>query len=221
MTLTDWLTGVGTVVMALATGALVLMAWSAWTTAQATLSQMRMDSAAAARPYVSARVVPGIGAPDSYDIVLQNHGRSTARGVRLDIRTPLPQDSVDSLASSLQTRFAETFDLVPGEQLRFVWAADLEALQKQGIRIQIGPNDAPKDRAHLGAEKHTDVALTYTNETGTTYESTATLRWDLLGATAISQPGVKLNAGGPTQSNFYKLGQELVAAVNHLRRGME
>lgn len=84
------------------------------------------NSSARTRPYVSVRIVPGIGGGSSFDMLIENHGRTVARAVRIspasgkydaDALTP-------TLAAALNRMFERGFDLSPGERRRFFWRLD-------------------------------------------------------------------------------------------------
>lgn len=124
--------------MAIATGAGALVAATAiifafWQIRQ-TAAQMRIaarretaDSESRTRPYVSAQVVVGIAGSSTFDLVLTNRGRSTARDIKLAPRVGSFGDDPDvptTLAQALQQMCSTGFDLVPGERRRVFWRLD-------------------------------------------------------------------------------------------------
>lgn len=120
----EWLslwTTIGSVATALFTLALVIAAIWAGRIAVGTLRQMRSDSIAQTRPYVTASIVPGMTGKARYDLVVENSGQSTARNMKISC-TPDPSAiDDDQYALALSNLFAMSHTLHPGMRLRNFW----------------------------------------------------------------------------------------------------
>ena len=115
-TFTDWISAWSAAITAgLTFGVLVAALWAA-SAARDTLAQMRADSAAqtqdsarANRPYVHARMVPSIAGLDTWDLVIENSGRTAAYELTLGIKTAegARVEPVDIVTGGVR-KFAET-----------------------------------------------------------------------------------------------------------------
>lgn len=123
----EWVSAIATCVGSVAAGGAL---WFAYSQIRLTARQMResaaqeaRDSEARTRPYVSVEIVPGLAGPGSMDIVFANHGRTTARNVRVslvgdDFRA---QSEEDEIGPALGRMFANRFELAPGARRRVFW----------------------------------------------------------------------------------------------------
>lgn len=138
MTITDWLTALGTI-------ALAVLALTAWQTAIRTLNQMREDSqekredsARATRPYVHVELVPSLHHGPAWDLVLANTGRTTARELRVTVDgDPYPSDQVGEV---LEGALHRTFLLVPGARLRMMWrreGSEANKIEPTGMPLKV------------------------------------------------------------------------------------
>jgi len=129
-TFTDWISAWSAAITAgLTFGVLVAALWAA-SAARDTLAQMRADSAAqtqdsarANRPYVHARMVPSIAGLDTWDLVIENSGRTAAYELTLGIKTAegARVEPVDIVTGGVR-KFAETgHTLHPGASVRMYW----------------------------------------------------------------------------------------------------
>ena len=81
--------------------------------------QRERDSYEQTRAYVFAQVVPGLGGQRALDIVLQNHGKTTARNVT--VVTADWGDGDDEWTSRIQRACDTPQTLPPGGRVRFLW----------------------------------------------------------------------------------------------------
>lgn len=128
-TFTDWISAWSAAITAgLTFGVLVAALWAA-SAARDTLAQMksdsegqRRDSARATRPYVHARMVPSIAGLDSWDLIIQNTGRTAAHGLLLQIDAEnVPDDKVTGPVLRLA---AAGLTVHPGERIRTYWVIE-------------------------------------------------------------------------------------------------
>lgn len=106
---------------AIATFALVIAAIWAGRIAVSTLRQMKADSIAQTRPYVTASILPGLTGKARYDLVIENSGKSSARNLKITCN-PDPSDIDDDVyALALSNLFSMTHTLHPGTRLRNFW----------------------------------------------------------------------------------------------------
>lgn len=75
------------------------------------------------RPYIGLDVVTGLAGSPSFDLVITNFGRATARHVRIDLVGEgfKAQSSADEIGPALGRLFAVPFDLAPGARRRVFW----------------------------------------------------------------------------------------------------
>lgn len=122
-----WLTAIATIVgVVIAGAALVAAALSIVQTGR----QMRVtarneveNSDAQTRPYVGVDITPGIASMPSFDIVIRNHGKTAARGIRISLLDgEFAARGGDDMVGPAQARvFAVPFDLAPGAHRRLLW----------------------------------------------------------------------------------------------------
>jgi hypothetical protein len=81
------------------------------------------DSEDQTRPYIGMDVVPSIAGGRSFDLIIENFGRTTAREVRIRLADSVfgAQSEDDALGAALARVFAEPFDLSPGARRRLFW----------------------------------------------------------------------------------------------------
>lgn len=81
------------------------------------------DSEDQTRPYVGMDVVPSIAGGRSFDLIIENFGRTTARDVRIGLANSGfgAQSQDDALGPALARVFAKPFDLSPGARRRLFW----------------------------------------------------------------------------------------------------
>lgn len=120
--------------------------------------QAERDSIERTRPYVFVEVVAGLAGISTYDLVIRNTGKSSARGVILQFN-PWP-DEIDDIAEKLQKMMKTPRDIPPGSSLRTIWhlgTSENETFSdgtKQAgmplagtIRVQYG-SDEPKRKTY-------------------------------------------------------------------------
>ena len=191
-TTTDWLSVIAAWIAALAAVGTVLLtvgllwaAWRAYRTASGTLRQMREDSEAqledsarATRPYVYARIAPGLAGEATWDLVVENSGRTAAYDLRA--RIVASEVGTDVIATAVQ-RFASAGTMLPpGARIRTFWSIDASP-----------QSDPPERMGYPRAE----VTLTYTDSEHREYEDRpVVLDSEDLGLTPV--PGSGAESGG-------------------------
>ena len=201
MNLTDWIVAVSSVITALATVGLVWGAFAAWHAAKQTLSQMRRDSAAQARPYVHARLERSMGANQGTDLIVSNVGRSTARNLSMEIdHWPAREDD---LTAALQAMMNARRDLPPGVQLRTFWDMDSTRTKASGT---------------LGMQEPATITLTYSGDEGGTaqYSDQYVLDMSINGMTPLGWEGERKTGQGSVADRL----NDVVRALSELRRNM-
>ena len=168
----------------------------AWHAAKKTLDQMKSDSAAQARPYVHAQIVPSIGGPRAWDLIIKNTGNSAARNLRATASTWPANDKV---TDDLRTVFNRERILPPGSTIRQYW--------------YVGTRRAGEN---TGFDIGTELTLTYTDSEGKK-EFSDTFHLDIheFKMTPMGGSGVEPAEGFTTSEE--KL-SEVVAALNNMRR---
>lgn len=88
-----------------------------------TAIQEAKNSEARTRPYVGIEIVPGIAGSGSMDIIIENHGKTTARNIKVSLvdDTFRAQSEGDEIGEALGRLFATGFDLAPGAHRRVFW----------------------------------------------------------------------------------------------------
>lgn len=114
-----------------------------------TAIQEAQNSEAQTRPYVGIDIVPGIAGAGSMDIIIENHGRTTARNIRVSLvgDTFRGQSDGDVIGEALGRLFATGFDLAPGARRRVFW------------QIPADENSSP--RGHMGTPVAASIAFVY------------------------------------------------------------
>jgi hypothetical protein len=149
----SWIEAIATLV-----GVIVALVAIVFTVVQLrlTLRQMResaiqeaQNSEARTRPYVGIDIVPGIAGAGSMDIIIENHGRTTARNIRVSLvgDTFRAQSDGDVIGEALRRLFATGFDLAPGARRRVFW--------------QIAADENSSPRGHMGTPVAAGIAFVY------------------------------------------------------------
>jgi hypothetical protein len=114
-----------------------------------TAIQEAQNSEARTRPYVGIDIVPGIAGAGSMDIIIENHGRTTARSIRVNLvgDSFQPQSQGDVIGEALGRLFAASFDLAPGARRRMFW--------------QIPADKDSSPRGHMGTPIAGSIAFDY------------------------------------------------------------
>lgn len=208
-TTTDWLGVIAAWITALAalgtvllTAGLLWAAWRAYRTASGTLKQMREDSEAqredsarATRPYVYARIVPGLAGERTWDLTIENSGRTAAYDLQVSIKANEVRSDV--IATAVR-RFASAGTMVPpGARIRTFWS------------MPANPKASPPEA--MGFPR-AEIALTYTDSDHLRFEDRAVvLDSDDLGLT----PAPTVDTEAPTRENS---GVETVKALRAIAR---
>lgn len=198
MTLTDWLTAIGTLITAAATVGLVLGAIGAWKTAKATLEQMEKDSKAEARPYLNARLETSIGSTHATDLVIRNTGRTAARDVTTSIN--YWPDRSDAVTEALKKLMETPQTIPPNTSIRSYWNLDTTGESSDG---------------NLGIQIPTVMHLYYRgDDPDEWFEDSYPLDTTSLGLTPLGWSGSKSSRQGALANRL----NEVVRAISELRR---
>lgn len=187
-------------VTAVATLGLVIGAALAWCTARKTLEQMERDSEATSRPYLVAEVVPSLGGPPSWDLVVRNVGQSAATNVR-GAFSPAPSNPQDGTVSAVLSILAEGRTIAPGSVLRLYW------------RLGVKPG-AVKDEGHDGFMEDSTLRLEYMGVSEKAYSDDFPLRPASM--TPLPEEG-PTRAGSDREAFAERQRAALIRAVNSLR----
>lgn len=116
--------------------------------------QEAKNSEARTRPYIGVEIVPGIAGSGSMDILIENHGKTTARNiqVRLADDTFREQSDGDVIGAALGRLFSAGFDLAPGARRRVFWQFPADA------------NSSPS--GHMGTPVAAGILFSYEWEPG-------------------------------------------------------
>ncbi|GCE44917.1 hypothetical protein Rhow_000543 [Rhodococcus wratislaviensis] len=109
------------------------------------------------RPYVVADIVPGLHGPGSTDLVIQNLGRSIARGVLVDIGPLSKRNDKDHISDPLGRYLTNPQILVPGARHRVMWH-------------HVGNPET--GQADAGVPGTVPARITYTDDNGIEYSET-------------------------------------------------
>lgn len=177
--LLDAITAIGSILTAIGTGGLVVVAHKTLTNAGDQLGHLRHDSAQQTRPYVYLEVVPGLQGSGSWDLRIKNLGASLAHNVQIDVGELEPLSADDRIVKHLAGFFRNPLTLPPAAHLRVVWRRD----------------DASRDLLE-GAPEVREVSVGYKDVDGNIYKETYTL--SLVGwgqAMPAPQQGDRRNSG--------------------------
>lgn len=201
--ITDWIVAVSSTLTAVLTAGLLAAAVWAAKAAVRTLAQMktdsagqRADSARATRPYLHARIAPSVAGIDTWDLIVENTGRSAAHNVQLQI-TPRDGAKVpDDLITQPARRFAHAgHTLHPGVSVRMYWVAGASAEDPTGF-------------------PRATVVLRYADGEGVTYEERpVALDPDTIGATPAPFTGAV--AGNDSEKDIPKNTLNSLRAIAH------
>lgn len=199
-----WATAIGSVVTAVATISLVVVA--AWTLggAKKQLVLQTEQAEREGRPYVTAEVVPGLHGAGHWDLVLRNYGKTSARSVVMFCTDLRVRDDDDHISPSLISYLATPRALAPGARERVMWRMD---------------EDAHGRLSEAGAPGKTSVEVTYSDGIGNQYADTYAFDVDSLGAAAPAPTeGPSAMGNGKELANIERALRTLNAHVGELRR---
>lgn len=211
-----WWAAAGSIFTALLTLGLLVGAYAAWRTAKESLDQAReaqlqikLDSIEQTRPYVFAQIVPGLGGPSAWDLLIRNSGRSAATG--LTISTDDWPETDDLIVKQLRKMFATNQTIPPGVSLRSFW------------RIDPAPGSTRADGGPEvdGMPKTATLTMRYTSQDPAHphYEDTYVISTETIGLTPAAStgphPSTKLT---PAEASLHKMLGRIVQSISELRR---
>lgn len=199
-TFTDWIIAYMAVITAGLTFGLLVTAWWAASAARDTLAQMRadsegqrQDSARATRPYVHARMVPSIAGLDTWDLIIENTGRTAAYGLHLQIDADAIPD--DKVTRPVLRMASAGLTVHPGERIRTYWV--IEATKKDALGF-----------------RHATVTVSYRDSEREEYEETPVLlEPDDLGLTPAPRTGAV--RGGDRDDHLERNTLNTLRAIAH------
>ncbi|RMB69720.1 hypothetical protein AYK61_26595 [Rhodococcus sp. SBT000017] len=199
-----WVTAVGAVATAIATIGLVVVAHKTLGGAKDQLTLLREQAEQERRPYVVADIVPGLHGPGSTDLVLQNLGRSTARGVLVDIGQLSKRNDTDHISDPLRRYLRNPRTLVPGARHRVMWH-------------DVGNPET--GRAASGVSDTVPARITYTDDNGTEYSETNELGIeDMTSVSPVPTTGPRVLGSNSELADIDHALRAIAGHVGELRR---
>lgn len=192
-----WLTAIGSVVTALATVLLVYVGWKTLSGAKEQLVMLREQAEREGRPYITLQVIPGLHGIGSWDLVVENVGKTMARGVTLDLGDIQPYDDEDHIVGPLKEFAAHPRDIAPGERLRVMWR------NTKGT-IESGVSDTVTGRA------------TYTDDQKNSFTETRELTTELSDAMPAPTTGPTNNDRDEPTTTLKNINHAIRALSGHL-----
>jgi hypothetical protein len=187
-----WLAAYAALATAILSLGLLVGAVLAWRVAKATLDQskaahrqMEKDSVEQTRPYVYAHLVPGLAGTSTWDLLITNTGKSTARELLIDC-DPWPEID-DELTGPLRKMFSTPQSLPPGVSLRTMW------------KLGLGENERWADGTTdpAGIASGATLRLTYTSDDASkpSYRDVYRLDDSVIGMTPVPSTGPAAKPG--------------------------
>lgn len=214
--LAAWWSAAGSLATALLTLGLLIGAYAAWRTAKASLNQARdaqlqikLDSIEQTRPYVFAQIVPGLGGPGAWDLLIRNSGRSAA--VDLTIQTEDWPEADDKIVTELRKMFLTKQTIPPEVSLRSFWRIDAVS---GSARSDGGP-------AVDGMPKTAALTLRYASQDRSSphYSDTYLISIETIGLTPAASTGPNPSAHlTPGEASLHKMLGRIVQSIGELRR---
>lgn len=213
---TDWLeaiaawiaalSGVGTLLL---TGGLLYTALLAYHAARDTLQQMRADSEAqredsarATRPYVFARLMPGLAGHRTWDIAIENTGQSAAYDLKVEIDADRQRS--DIVATAIRSFAASGAMIPPGGRIRAYWYVEADR--------DAEPPDV------MGYPRAT-VTLNYADSEGHTFnDRPIDLDPELIGLTPVPHEGDKAHGADEIQRDTVHALRSIARHLGELHR---
>ncbi len=211
-----WWAAAGSILTAVLTLGLLIGAYAAWRTAKASLDQakeaqlqIKLDSIEQTRPYVFAQIVPGIGGPGAWDLIIRNSGRSAATD--LSIHTEDWPETEDVIVKELRKMFMAKQTLPPGVSLRTFWRIDPTP---GSTRADGGPEVD-------GMPKTAQLSLQYTSHDPAHphYEDRYVVSTETIGLVPVASSGPNPSAKlTPAEASLHKMLGRIVQSIGELRR---
>lgn len=200
-------TTIGSVATALATLALVIAAVWAGRIAVNTLRQMKSDSIAQTRPYVTAAIMPSIAGIGKYDLVIENTGNSTARNLKIGCH-PL-DESHDQFTAALSDLFAMSHTLHPSRGHRVFWRLEL----REGHTWGDGSNEP------AGMPQDAELTLEYEDSNRQRYFDSFELTTQIfrMAPGPAAGPNIKPSISNE-QKDMHEMLAVIASAIGELRR---
>jgi hypothetical protein len=211
-----WWAAAGSVLTSILTLGLLIGAYAAWRTAKESLKQARetqvqikLDSVEQTRPYVFAQIVPGLGGPGAWDLVIRNSGKSAAIGLTIHTDDWPPSD--DLIVKELRKMFHAAQTIPPGVSIRSFWRIDPTP---GTVRADGGPEVD-------GMPKTARVTLRYTSQDQSRpqYADTYVISTETIGLTPAASTGPNPSPRlTPGEESLHKMLGKIVQSIGELRR---
>lgn len=212
-----WLTAIATVVgVVIAGAAFVAAAIAVVQTGRQMRAAARTESEnsdSQTRPYVGVDITPGMASLPSFDIVIRNHGKTTARNIRIDLLDgEFGVRPGDEMFGPAQARvFSVPFDLAPGAHRRLLW--------------QVMASKAANRPENIGAPDAGELGIAYEWQPGEGREPRAysdSIRYDLRDYPAlVVVPGTGGTTDGRNAEDHLKNAVKALRAIaSHVGNGI-
>lgn len=212
-----WWSAIGTLATAALTLGLLVGAWFAWRTAKQTLKQakethlqLQKDSLEQTRPYVYVHLVPGLAGLATWDLLITNTGRSTARNLRIECDAWPDKD--DIVTGPLRTLFSTARSLPPGATIRSFWKL---GLSESGATWDDGTSNP------VGITAAASLTLRYTSDDPSrpNYQDEYALDATTIGQTPAAYCGPDPKPGlTPAERDLHNMLAAIASNVGELRR---
>ena len=162
--------------------------------------QAELDSIEQTRPYVFARIVPGLYGVGSWDLRITNTGKSMARNLDIDF-SDWPEDP-DNICKSIKDLTETSKMLPPDSSLRVLWhlTADYTGDSK--------PSGMPEGELKIG----------YEGSSGDRYSETFSLLFKRVGYVPVPSVGPDYTFENRDVGKLYRVGQVIAGWLGELSR---
>ncbi|WP_159622718.1 hypothetical protein [Ruania rhizosphaerae] len=198
-----WVAAIAAAVTALATIGLLVGAVGTLTSARRQLSLLRAQAEREGRPYVVAEVVPGFHGAGSWDLIVRNYGRTSARQITYTVEGLTKKNPEDHIATPLASYLESERWLAPGARERVMWR-----------------HDPAKGITESGVDARSTVRVRYRDELGTPFSDTFVFDTGVLGAIApvpTTGPEATSGADKPMRNLAHAL-RAIASHIGELRR---
>jgi hypothetical protein len=211
-----WLAAYGALATAVVSLGLLVGAVLAWKVAKATLDQskaahwqMEKDSIEQTRPYVYAHLVPGLAGVATWDLLITNTGKSTARKLLIECDGWPAVD--DELTGPLRQMFQTPQSLPPGVTLRTMW--------KLGSKENESWADGTDDPAGIASGATLRLSYTSDDPSRPSYRDAYRLDDSVIGLTPVPTTGPSAKTGlSPAEKDLHNVLRAATLHLGELRR---
>lgn len=142
-------------------------------------ADMQSDSARASRPYLFAQLVPGLAGELTWDLVIENTGRSGAFNTTMKIYSPIKSD--DIVTQGAQRLAKSGVAIPPGGRIRTLWFVGASEFA-----------NPPEEMGYPSAR----ISLNYSNADGQFFnDPSVEVEPNALGITPVPSTGPVVDSG--------------------------